>query len=265
MAPDVDVETLRLIVDVAETGSLSAAAARRGMSQPAASARVREFEARWRLGVLRRSSRGSSLTTDGEAVVSWARQVLHAVDTMRASMTALSAQRRAGMAVAASLTIAEYLLPHWLGELHVRRPEVRPVLKVVNSEAVAVAVRSGAVDIGFIESTDLPSGLARRQVGSDRLLVVVSPGHPGAGAGRCCGRGSRGGRSGFCGKREAGRGARSSVRWVRNRSSRSRRRPRWPSSAPRWPASGRQWCRRDRSPERSGPVASWPSRRCWTC
>jgi DNA-binding transcriptional LysR family regulator len=178
MTPDVDVETLRLIVDVAETGSLSAAAAKRGISQPAASARVREFEARWRLGVLRRSSRGSTLTTDGEAVVSWARELLHAVDTMRASMTALSAERRAGVAVAASLTIAEHLMPRWLGELHVRRPEVRLVLKVVNSETVAAAVRSGAVDIGFVESTDLPAGLARRRVGSDRLLVVVSPAHP---------------------------------------------------------------------------------------
>ena len=178
MTPEVDVETLRLIADVAETGSLSAAAARRGISQPAASARVREFEARWRLGVLRRSSRGSTLTTDGEAVVSWAREVLRAVDTMRASMTALSAQRRAGVAVAASLTIAEHLLPRWLGELHVRRPEVHPVLKVVNSETVAAAVRSGAADIGFIETADLPAGLAHRRFGSDRLLVVVSPQHP---------------------------------------------------------------------------------------
>jgi DNA-binding transcriptional LysR family regulator len=178
MTPDVDVVTLRLIVDVAETSSLTAAAARRGISQPAASSRVREFEARWRLGVLRRSSQGSTLTTDGEAVVSWAREVLHAVDTMRASMTALSAQRRAGVAVAASLTVAEHLLPRWLGELHVRRPEVLPVLKVVNSEMVAAAVRSGAVDIGFIESADLPVGLAHRRVGSDRLLVVVSAAHP---------------------------------------------------------------------------------------
>lgn len=70
MSADLDVETLRLLRAVAELGSLSAAAAKRGMSQPAASARVREFESRWRLAVVRCSPRGSQLTTDGKAIVS---------------------------------------------------------------------------------------------------------------------------------------------------------------------------------------------------
>ncbi len=118
------------------------------------------------------------MTTDGQAVVSWARTVLHAADTMRASMEALTGQRRAGVTVAASLTVAEYLLPRWLGELHDRRPEVQPVLKVVNSETVADAVRSGRADVGFIESADLPVGLARKVVGRDQLVVVVAPAHP---------------------------------------------------------------------------------------
>ncbi len=177
MAADLDIETLRLLVAVGERGSLSAAAAECGISQPAASARLKEFEARWRLAVVRRSPRGSRLTTDGEAVVSWARTVLHSTDTMRAALTALSEQRLAGVVVAASLTVAEQLLPRWLGELHTRRPEVRPVLQVVNSESVAAAVRDGSADLGFIESAELPLGLARKTVGRDRLAVVVAPAH----------------------------------------------------------------------------------------
>lgn len=178
MTPDLDLETLRLLVAVSETGSLTAAAAQRGISQPAASARVREMESRWRLAVVHRSARGSRMTTDGEAVVSWARSVLHAADTMRASLDALSGKRRSGVTVAASLTVAEYLLPRWLGELHSRRPDVQPVLKVVNSDTVADAVRSGEADVGFIETAQLPVGLARKVVGRDRLVVVVAPGHP---------------------------------------------------------------------------------------
>ena len=176
--PDLDLETLRLLVAVSETGSLGAAAAQRGISQPAASARVRELESRWRLAVVHRSPRGSRMTTDGEAVVTWARGVLHAADTMRASMDALTDRRRGGVRVAASLTVAEYLLPGWLGELHERHPDVRPVLRVVNSETVAEAVRSDEADIGFIESARLPAGLAHRPVGRDRLVVVVAPTHP---------------------------------------------------------------------------------------
>jgi DNA-binding transcriptional LysR family regulator len=176
-APDLDIETLRLLVAVVEHGSTTGAARARRISQPAASARIREFEARWRLGVLRRSTRGSTLTTDGEAVVAWARPVLHATETMRSALAALSQVRLGGLVVAASLTVAEQLVPGWLGEFHAIRPEVRPVLRVVNSDAVAEAVLHGKADIGFVETTRIPHDVARRTVGRDRLSVVVNPSH----------------------------------------------------------------------------------------
>ena len=178
MTRELDLETLRLLVAVAQSGSLNAAARVRGISQPAASARVKEFEARWQVAVLSRSARGSRLTADGEAVVAWARELLHSADVMAASVQALTEQREAGVAVAASLTIAEQVLPRWLGELHVNRPDLRPTLRVVNSQAVAEEVRAGNVDIGFIESSLLPIGVARATVGHDRLVVVVARDHP---------------------------------------------------------------------------------------
>ncbi|MEW1955431.1 LysR family transcriptional regulator [Terrabacter sp. NPDC080008] len=178
MPADLELDTLRLLTALVEAGSLTAAARLQGISQPAASARIREFEARWQLSVVRRSSRGATLTTDGQAVVAWARDVLGSVDTMRASMEALSQSRSANLHIAASLTLAEHLVPRWLGELHATRPATRPVLQVVNSESVADAVRSGAAEIGFVESTSLPAGLASRTVGRDRLVVVVARTHP---------------------------------------------------------------------------------------
>lgn len=178
MSPDLDIETLRLLVAVTETGSLSRAAHECGISQPAASARVRSFEARWRLRVVERSPRGSTLTDDGFAVVSWARSVLHETDTMRAALGALTQERKSEVQVAASLTIAGFILPRWLGELRARMDGVQPRLHVVNSERVAELVRDQSVDIGFIETAVRPTDLAHRVVGSDRLIVVVHPDHP---------------------------------------------------------------------------------------
>lgn len=178
MTPQLDLETLRLLVAVHDRGSLSAAARDVGISQPAASSRLREFEARWRLSVIRRSPRGSTMTTDGEAVVSWARAVLHECDMMRSALESLSTDRSTEVVVAASLTVAEFILPRWLGELHASLPRVRPRLQVVNSDRVADLVREGTAAIGFIETATRPTDLARRVVGSDRLIVVVAPGHP---------------------------------------------------------------------------------------
>jgi DNA-binding transcriptional LysR family regulator len=178
MSPDVDLETLRLLVAVADDGSLGAGARRRGISQPAASARVRAFETRWRLTVLQRSPRGSALTTDGEAVVAWAREVIGAADAMRSGLSALSGGRRSEVSIAASLTIAEFILPRWLGELHQRAPDVQPRLHVVNSDRVCAMVREGTAALGFIETSAVPADLATRPVGSDHLVVVVHPQHP---------------------------------------------------------------------------------------
>jgi DNA-binding transcriptional LysR family regulator len=96
---------------------------------------------------------------------------------MRGSLAAMSAERDVGLAIASSLTVAEYLLPRWLGELHTRSPKVRPLLQVINSEMVAAAVREGRAELGFIETAVLPVDLARRTVGRDRLAVVVAPDH----------------------------------------------------------------------------------------
>jgi molybdate transport repressor ModE-like protein len=178
MTPEVDVQTLRLLVAVAEHGSIGAAARELELSQPAASARLREFEARWRIAVLDRSPGGSRLTEDGEAVVSWARTLLHELDTVRSSLLALGEERRSGVAVAASLTVADLILPRWLAELRARRPHLSPRLHVVNSDTVAAMVRADEVDLGFVETTDVPGDLARQVVGHDSLAVVVAPGHP---------------------------------------------------------------------------------------
>lgn len=178
MSRDVDVETLRLLVALADTGGIGAAARTREISQPAASARIREFEARWRLNLATRSPRGSVLTEEGRLIVSWARTVLTEVDVMSASMISLAAAGTGSLTVAASLTIAEFLLPRWLGDLRDRHLDLQPQLRVVNSETVVSMVHSGEAALGFIESAVTPRDLEHQVVGHDRLCLVVHPNHP---------------------------------------------------------------------------------------
>ncbi|WP_235738571.1 LysR family transcriptional regulator [Nocardioides alcanivorans] len=178
MTPDVDLETLRLLLLVSEHGSIGAAAREAGISQPAASGRIRAFETRWRIRFVERTARGSALTDDGEAVVAWARRVVHEADLMRESLAAMGRSRQQDLRVAASLTVAEYLMPLWLSQLQARHADVRPRLQVINSRAVADLVRAGQVDIGFLETYLLPEDLHCKLIGRDRLVIVVAPDHP---------------------------------------------------------------------------------------
>lgn len=174
---EVELESLRLLIAIDEHSSLGGAARSLGISQPAASARLRAMESRHGLTLALRSARGSQLTEDGKAVCAWARDVLREVNTLEAGISALSSLRRGGLRIAASLTIAEYLMPRWLGELQRTRPDVHAGLHVVNSADVVAMVRDGRVRLGFIEGPATIPDLRMEHVGSDQITVVVRPDH----------------------------------------------------------------------------------------
>jgi DNA-binding transcriptional LysR family regulator len=105
--------------------------------------------------------------------------VIDAAHELDVAMSALRTERDDHLDVAASYTVAEYLLPRWLARL---RNELGPAtgvnLVVRNSEQVAALVLDGAAALGFVEGPDVPAGLDMTAVGSDELVVVVPPGHP---------------------------------------------------------------------------------------
>lgn len=177
MSKFVDLDSLRLLLLIDELGSLGSAARELGVSQPAASARLRSLESRYGLTLVSRSTRGSRLTEDGKAVSAWARNVMTEVDNLETGIGALSARRRGNLKIAASLTIAEYFMPRWLAELQRAQPGVHAGLLVVNSTEVVAMVRENRVKLGFIESALEIPDLQSRQVGTDRVSVVVHPDH----------------------------------------------------------------------------------------
>ncbi|OIQ93198.1 HTH-type transcriptional activator CmpR [mine drainage metagenome] len=51
-------------------------------------------------------------------------------------------------------------------------------LRVANSQEVIAALRAREIELGFVETPQVPSDLRRRRVASDRLVLVVAPDHP---------------------------------------------------------------------------------------
>ncbi|HET6795004.1 MAG TPA: LysR family transcriptional regulator [Acidimicrobiales bacterium] len=166
-----------LLSSVAETGSLGQAANRHGISQPAASLRIRSLERQLGVKLLERAPTGSRLTPAGTAVVDWAAPVLAGAQALVAGVEALRSEGHQ-LRVAASMTVAEYLMPNWLVALRRSRPDLSVALAVANSERVTAGVLEGAHELGFIEGPVAPAGLRHRTVGTDRLVVVAPPTHP---------------------------------------------------------------------------------------
>lgn len=173
-----DLGALELLLAVARHGSLGRAARDVGITQPAASSRIRSMERQLGVALVDRSPRGSRLTDAGALVTDWARRIVEAAEAFDAGVQALRGRRDSRLRVAASMTIAEYLLPGWLIALRADRPDTAVSLQAGNSAAVAEQLLSGEADLGFVEGLAIPEGLDGAVIAHDRLTVVAAPSHP---------------------------------------------------------------------------------------
>lgn len=176
--PCPDLASLDLLVSVGELGSISAAAVAHGVSQPAASMRLRALEGVLKVPLLERSTRGARLTPAGMATAEWSAAVLADMRTLLAGTAALRADRSSQLRLGASLTVAEYLVPRWLHLLAAEAPQAKVSLEMGNTAHVAGLVARGEVDLGFIEGPRPPGRLRSKELLSDELLIVVPAGHP---------------------------------------------------------------------------------------
>ena len=176
--PVPDLVSLDLLQSVAELGSIRQAAQAHGISQPAASMRLRSLERVVGLELLDRSSGRARLTPSGLAVVQWSDRILDGVRSLVSGTAALRNEGRTQLRIGASMTVAESLVPRWIDRLRRSEPGLGVSLQMGNSVQVADMVKHRHVDLGFVEGRSTFPDLASRVVEPDDLVVVVAPSHP---------------------------------------------------------------------------------------
>src|ERR1700759_4415537 len=128
-----DLARFDLLLTVARQGTPAGAAAEHGISQPAASNRIRQLEAQLGLALIERSPRGSRLTPAGALVAGWAQTAVDAAAALDAAVTALRREHESRLKIVASMTVAEYLLPGWLIALRALDPRAAGAPRAVDS------------------------------------------------------------------------------------------------------------------------------------
>jgi DNA-binding transcriptional LysR family regulator len=176
--PYPDMTALGLLVSVGELGSISAAAQAHGVSQPAASMRLSALERQLDIQLLERAMTGARLTPAGMATVEWAAAVLADMRALMVGTAALRAKQDSHLDIAASLTVAEYLIPGWLGLLAAEMPNTSVSLDMGNTTHVADSVSRADAELGFIEGPRPPGRLRSRELLADLLVIVVARDHP---------------------------------------------------------------------------------------
>lgn len=179
MGPEISLAQLRILAAFEDEASVSAVARAFQLSQPTVSQMIKGLEARLDTQLLLRSPSGSTLSDTGRAIIECGRPLLREALRFDERVAELILEQAGPLRIAASLTIAEYLMPTWLSRLAasgVPRHEVE--LQVHNSKQVLELLRSQKIHVGFIEGTRNLPGMSTQMIGSDQLVFVATRSHP---------------------------------------------------------------------------------------
>lgn len=173
-----DLDALRTVVAVAETGQFQEAAAELSVTQQAVSKRVAALETELGVRLFTRTARGAVLTIDGQAFLPHARTVLASAE--RAAESVRPGRRALRVDVIGRRAAPGELL-HGFHRAH---PDLELDVLALPFEPAAVdAVRDGAIDATFrAPRTRLPDGLASTRVLNEPLDLLTGPAHELAGA-----------------------------------------------------------------------------------
>ncbi|MDE2261795.1 MAG: LysR family transcriptional regulator [Gammaproteobacteria bacterium] len=169
---------LSVFLAIARTGSLTAAAHKLHISQPALSRELKAFEDRLGVTLFERHAKGMRLTQAGEVLRRYAERLFELEHAAEAAMREVAGALSGRLTIGASNTIGTYVLPRVLATFRRERPEVQVTLFVGNTEQVSQGVGDMRFMLGFIEGPLHLRGLRATPFQHDELVPVASPGHP---------------------------------------------------------------------------------------
>lgn len=176
-----DFVDLRLLLAIADAGSLSRAAADFPIALSAASNRLRAFESRCGVTLFQRSAGGMELTPHGRLVIDRVRQVLNESLRLTETLQDLAGSRRIVLRLAGTTVANSSFLPAALGPFLADHPEVDLQLTERNSAEVVQALRAGEIEIGVYDGNLPATDLVSLPFRDDRLVLLVPLGHALAG------------------------------------------------------------------------------------
>src|SRR6476661_1693696 len=168
---------LRLFAAVVEHGGFSKAARALNLSQPAISKSLTELEKQIHVTLLDRGGRSLVLTEAGRTLYERAGELFGVERVAERELRELRGLKRGTLRVAASTTIATYMLPPVLGRFRMRHPSVRIRVTSANTRSVLRRLLESRTDVALVEgpiSDDAVDVIPWRE---DELVVIAHPEH----------------------------------------------------------------------------------------
>ncbi len=174
---DLDLNLLRVFAVVADCGSVTEAASRLYLTQPAVSAALRRLTTTVGAPLFTRSGRGLQLTSRGERLKAALHPHLEAlVDAALAPPAFDPVTSTRTLRLALSDTAEVWLLPPLLRVLEREAPKMRVVSLPTQFRTVGAMLQSG-IDAAVTVADEMPSTIRRRPLLQGRFTCLYDPRH----------------------------------------------------------------------------------------
>ena len=176
-----DLQLLRSLIAVSDTGSITEAADHIGLTQPALSRRLQQLEAHLGAELLSRGRKGVRLTEIGRLVESEARILVTRYEQMREQVRNRQGLAGGTVRVGGGATAVSFLLPKAIAAFQGAHPAVKFQLKEAGSNEVAEDVINGRLELGLVTMPVKHRDLSVWPLLTDSIVLVGPRLHPLAG------------------------------------------------------------------------------------
>ncbi len=162
---------------VIEKRSFSKTAKAMNVSQPAISFQIRAMEKEYGQILLDRSGNKARPTETGKIFYRFAKDMVRNNNLLKESLNKLKNVVGGKLALGASTTPGEYLVPKMLGQFKKKFPDVEPELFIADTDDIVEKLANHEIDIAFVGRKISEDNLESKKFASDELILITPPQH----------------------------------------------------------------------------------------
>lgn len=168
---------LRVFFFVAQEKSITRAAERLFVTQPAVTMQIRAMEEQLSLKLFKRHGRVLQLTEGGRVVFEYARKIFSIVDEMESVIPRYADLSEGALTIGTTRSFARHLMPGLLSRFQAAYPGVRVSLKEGSSLEIAEGLEAFKYDLGLVGKLEYGKKLTVVDYTREEFCLVTPPDH----------------------------------------------------------------------------------------
>ena len=172
------IESLKVFCDLAETESFTRAAQINGVTQSAVSQQISSLERQFKSLLIERSKKKFRLTREGQVLYEYSKQIIQTYEGLFSKLQEIKNVISGSIRVATIYSIGLHDLPPYLKRFLKTYPTVNVHVEYRRSNQVYDDVLSNVVDLGLVAYPVKDSKLEIVPLRKDRMVLICHPQHP---------------------------------------------------------------------------------------